>query len=148
MAGISQSHRRHALLAGGEVLGRSRGGRGEAFAARARRHAVLRRRRRRPADLCVSLVTRCDLYIGIIGTRYGSPVRDDPERSYTELEFDTATALGKRRLVFLIDETAVTAAANAGDRAAAAALPSGDPWAARQAVFRQRLLDSGCSTAG
>lgn len=102
---------------------------------------------RPPADLCVSLVTGCDLYVGIIGTRYGSPVRDDPERSYTELEFDTATALGKRRLVFLIDETAATAAADAGDRAAAAALPSGDPWAARQAVFRQRLLDSGLTVS-
>ncbi|OHV61268.1 hypothetical protein BCD48_40115 [Pseudofrankia sp. BMG5.36] len=98
---------------------------------------------RPPADLCVSLVTDCDLYVGIIGTRYGSPVRDDPARSYTELEFDTASELRKRRLVFLIDETAATAAVAAGDAGAAAASPANDPWAARQATFRQRVLDSG-----
>ncbi len=98
---------------------------------------------RPPAKLCVSLVENCDLYVGIIGTRYGSPVRDDPERSYTELEFDTATALGKRRLVYLVDEAAAQLAADAGDAGAAGAVPALDPWAARQTAFRQRVLDSG-----
>ena len=39
----------------------------------------------------------CDVYIGVLGTRYGSPVRDKPDVPYTELEFDTATDGGLDR---------------------------------------------------
>ena len=89
----------------------------------------------RPADYCIQQVQACDLYVGIIGFRYGSPVRDQPEVSYTELEFQAANDAGLPRLVFLLDERAVLP------------LPRDYTFDAtyeqRQQAFRQRLLASG-----
>jgi tetratricopeptide (TPR) repeat protein len=58
------------------------------------------------AELCIERVRECDVYVGVLGTRYGSPVRDKPEVSYTELEFATATEAGLDRLVFLLSTEA------------------------------------------
>ncbi len=91
----------------------------------------------KPADYCQAQVRGCDIYVGLIGLRYGSAVRDRPEVSHTELEFETATEAGLPRLVFLLDEDAAVPIP-------AGRLLDGDPGLqARQRAFRARLLEAG-----
>ena len=85
------------------------------------------------AQLCADLVRGCDVYVGVLGTRYGSPVRDKPEVSYTELEFDTATEAGLDRLVFLLDTDAENAAIPPSELI--------DAFKSRQDAFRRRVQD-------
>lgn len=48
---------------------------------------------------------QCDVYLAVVGFRYGSRVPGEPDGvSYAELEFNTATVAGLPRLVFLLDE--------------------------------------------
>ena len=92
-----------------------------------------------PARVCAERVQGCEVYVGVLGTRYGSPVRDRPEVSYTELEFDTATEAGLDRLLFVLDMDADNVGIPPSkliDR------ESGD----RQDAFRRRVRDSGLTT--
>jgi tetratricopeptide (TPR) repeat protein len=88
-----------------------------------------------PAEYCREKVRECDLLVCLVGFRYGSPVRDEPSLSYTELEFQTATEAGLPRLVFLIDDEP------------AVPLPRSvlvdERFGARQSDFRNRLKESG-----
>ena len=91
------------------------------------------------AQLCADRVRGCDVYVGILGTRYGSPVRDKPEVSYTELEFDAATEAGLDRLVYLLDT-------DADDVRIPVSKLTDHEFGARQDAFRGRVRDSGLVT--
>ena len=89
-----------------------------------------------PADHGTAEVGRADVFVGIIGLRYGATVRGRPE-SYTELEFEAATAAGIPRLILLVKDDAI-------------GLPAVDQpadHAIRQAAFRRRLQDAGVTIA-
>ena len=88
----------------------------------------------KPASYCVKRVRECEVYVGIIGLRYGSPVRDRPDVSYTELEFEAASeAPTKTRFVFLLDPNASVPAGPFTD------MTNGK----RQQQFRERVQDAG-----
>ncbi len=54
---------------------------------------------RRPDQLYLDEVERCDIYVGLFGTDYGN--EDEEGVSPTEREFDRATDRGSHRLVFV-----------------------------------------------
>jgi hypothetical protein len=83
-------------------------------------------RNEKPAAYCENRVEASEIYVGIVGFEYGSPVRDRPDISYTELEFDAAGAAGLPRLIFL-------------QRRESGAEGIKDDT--RQMAFRQRLRD-------
>jgi formylglycine-generating enzyme required for sulfatase activity len=88
----------------------------------------------KPAKYCEQQVRQCEIYIGIIGFRYGSAVRDRPEVSYTELEFNAASEPPTlTRLIFLLDQLALVPIG----------LFSDTKHGERQETFRKRLSDSG-----
>src|SRR5215472_5064647 len=56
-----------------------------------------------PAEYCRRRVRECEVYVAVVGFRYGLVVPGEAV-SYTELEFQEATAAGLPRLVFLLAE--------------------------------------------
>jgi hypothetical protein len=89
-----------------------------------------------PASVCIAKVKASDVYIGIYGLRYGSPVRDQPEISYTELEFNTATEMSIPRLVFLLDD-------DSEDHGLPAKALKDREYGDRQDAFLKRVRDAG-----
>ena len=54
---------------------------------------------KRPDELYLDEVERCDLYVGLFGNDYG--MEDEKGLSPTEREFNRATAIGAHRLIFV-----------------------------------------------
>jgi WD40 repeat protein len=92
---------------------------------------------RPPTQVCREAVLSTDVFVGIVGFRYGSPVADRQELSYTELEFQEASVEGMPRLMFRLGEETQGPAELFQD------IENG----ARQKVFRDSLSARGITTA-
>jgi hypothetical protein len=60
-------------------------------------------RKTTPLATCISEVEQSDIYVGIIGMRYGSE-EPNSRKSYSQLEYEKAVEQNKEILIYLIDE--------------------------------------------
>jgi len=60
-------------------------------------------RTEKPLDTCLNEVKESDIYIGIIGMRYGS-IEETKKKSFSQLEYEKAKELGKEIFIYIIDE--------------------------------------------
>lgn len=60
-------------------------------------------RKTTPLATCISEVEQSDIYVGIIGMRYGSE-ETNSGKSYSQLEYEKAVEQNKEILIYLIDE--------------------------------------------
>lgn len=81
-----------------------------------------------PQEICAAGIASGDVYVCLAGVTFGTAVPGNPDLSYTEWEFELATIRGLSRLVFIIDGEGL------------------EPDA-RQLAFRNRLNESGITTA-
>jgi hypothetical protein len=79
---------------------------------------------------CRAQVGTCDLFVGLIGHRYGSSPKHS-RQSYTEREYDAAVAAGKPRLMFVAPDGFAGATGETESKAKQA----------RQRAFRRRVWD-------
>jgi hypothetical protein len=56
-----------------------------------------------PLQTCIDEVKKSQIFIGIIGMRYGS-VDNDSGKSFVQIEYDTAKSTGLEILIYIIDE--------------------------------------------
>jgi tetratricopeptide (TPR) repeat protein len=89
-----------------------------------------------PADYCRRKVLDCDIYIALVGFRYGSLV-PDADTSYVEFEFSTAVAAGMPRFIFMLSPDAEVPLGRFFD----------SQHHERQRKFRERLSGAGTTTA-
>ncbi len=69
----------------------------------------------RPLDHCLADVRSCDIYVGLLGWRYGY-IPPGSDRSITESELCEAAGAGKKVLLFFQDERLKPAASDPEDR--------------------------------
>lgn len=84
-----------------------------------------------PEDFCRKRAQECDVFVGLIGHYRGADVPgDNDQRSFTEMEYDSATDAGKPRLMYIVP-----------DNFHPEAPPQSKKAARQQATFRKRVLN-------